>query len=208
MNRDAFSQMNIQSRFLRSQQILPCQHAVFHVENSTLRMPQRFLLESLPTHYDNFAVTDDDTEMDTLNGTPCWIFAENAAGEDVPTFSRYMTLTDLDGSCHVLDALDFGVPRQLDIPDLEYPANKTIYARAWKDFIHDRLDKDTKVLRCRVHLDGLQVGPELLRKFYFWAGSLWVLNKITNYSLTTFDPAECEFIQVRDTDAYLNGQYQ
>ena len=167
------------------------------------------LLESLPTHYDNFAVTDDDTEMDTLNdGTPCWIFAENAAGEDVPTFSRYMTLTDLDGSCHVLDALDFGVPRQLDIPDLEYPANNTIYERAWKDFIHDRLDKDTKVLRCRVHLDGLQVGPELLRKFYFWAGSLWVLNKITNYSLTTFDPAECEFIQVRDTDAYLNGQYQ
>ena len=35
---------------------------------------------------------------------------------------------------------------------------------------------------------------------------MWVLNKITNYSLTTWDTAECEFVQVRDMDNYMNGQ--
>ena len=55
-------------------------------------------------------------------------------------------------------------------------------------------------------LRGLQVGPELLRRFFWWDGALWVLNKIDNYSLTTWDLAQCEFIQVRDTDNYTIGQ--
>ena len=37
--------------------------------------------------------------------------------------------------------------------------------------------------------------------------SLWVLNRISNYSLTTYDPVECEFVQVHDKNNYLNGQY-
>ena len=34
----------------------------------------------------------------------------------------------------------------------------------------------------------------------------WVLNKISNYSLTTWDPTECEFVQVRDISNYTSGQ--
>ena len=71
----------------------------------------------------------------------------------------------------------------------------------------DRYDENNKRVTLRVDLSGLQVGQNLLRRFWWWQGSLWVLNKISNYSLTTFDPAECEFIQVRDKDNYLNGQY-
>ena len=37
-------------------------------------------------------------------------------------------------------------------------------------------------------------------------GSIWVLNKITNHSLTGFATTECEFVQVQDTDNYLIGQ--
>ena len=70
----------------------------------------------------------------------------------------------------------------------------------------DRYDVNTKVMKCRVDLSGHQVGQNLLRKFYWYEGSLWVLNRITNYSLTTYDPVECEFVQVQDKDNYLNGQ--
>ena len=146
-------------------------------------------------------ITDDVADMDTINGKPCWLFGNNTTPLQLPYFSRYNI--QINGS--VTLSLDFGVPGQLDIPNADYFPGATIYSRAWKNYIADRLDVDTKVLRCRVRLDGLQVGQGLLRKFYWYRNSLWVLNKITNYSLTTFDAAECEFIQVQDIDAYLNG---
>ena len=62
-------------------------------------------------------------------------------------------------------------------------------------------------MRCRVNFGGIQVGQNLLRKFYYFDNSIWVLNKISNYSLTTYDPVECEFVQVQDKNNYLNGQY-
>ena len=144
-------------------------------------------------------ITDDVADMDTLNGKPCWLFGNNTTPLQLPYFSRY----DINFAGIVTLSLDFGVPGELDIPNIDYFAASTIYAQAWKRYVADRLDKDTKVLRCRVRLDGLQVGQGLLRKFYWYRGSLWALNKITNYSLTTYDPAECEFIQVQDIDNYV-----
>lgn len=142
-----------------------------------------------------FDVTDDISAMNALNGgTPCWILSDGQA-LDVPVFSRY----------GVTVYLDLGAPRQVGIYGFQYDADKTIYAKAWRSFMRDRLSADGKVLRCRVRLDGMQVGPELLRRFWWYGGSLWVLSKIENYSLTTFDLAECEFVQVQDIDAYLNG---
>lgn len=151
---------------------------------------------------DDFNLTDDTAAMDTLTGGPCWLVETNNIGLTIPEFSRYKITSDA-----VTEALDFGAPREVDIPGLDYPDGVTIYERGWQAYVADRLSVHGKVLRCRVIFHGLQVGPELLRKFYWYRGSLWVLNKISNYSLTTFDPAECEFIQVHDKDAYIDNQY-
>lgn len=151
---------------------------------------------------DDFNLTDDTPAMDTLVGGPCWLVETNNVGLTIPEFSRYR----ISGGA-VTESLDFGAPRELDIPGVEYPDGVTIWARGWQAYIRDRLSVHGKVLHCRVLLDGLNPGPELLRRFFWYRGSIWVLNKISNYSLTTFDPAECEFIQVRDKDAYTNNQY-
>lgn len=157
----------------------------------------------------DFRLTDDLAEMDTLAGGPCWLLGPGAAALSVPRFSRYAIRAYFPSPEEPLRqdiarSLDFGIPRQIDIPYIaKYVEDATIYARRWKAYIADRLSVHGKVLRCRVILDGLQVGPELLRCFWWYGGSIWVLNKISNYSLTTYDPAECEFIQVRDKNAYL-----
>lgn len=149
-----------------------------------------------------FHLSDDLPVMDTVNGGPCWILDASPGGLELPSFSRYHTIRPLGATrSDVLEALDFGIPREVDIPGLDYTAG-TIYLERWRKFLVDRLDVDNKVLRCRVDFRGLRVSGELLRKFYWYRNSLWVLNKITNYSLTTFDPAECEFIQVRSIDNY------
>ena len=155
--------------------------------------------------YEKFKITDDLPVMSVVNdGKPCWILDE---GEDVdlPIFSRYgyewRFLTQV-----MTHSLDFGVPRQLDIPGIVYDPETTIYASAWKAYLSDRYDDDTKVMTCRVDFAGIKVSQDLLRKFYWYENSLWVLNAIRNYSLTTYDPVECEFVQVQDKDNYLNGQ--
>lgn len=149
--------------------------------------------------YYKYRLTDDTAEMLTANDDrPCWLPYTGAGyALTVPTFSRYAIA---DGV--VTRSLDFGTPQEVDIPDVSFADGSNLYARAWSKYMTDRLDKDTKVLRCRVNLDGIQVGRELLRRFFWYAGSLWVLNKISNYSLTTWDTAECEFVQVQDPTNY------
>ena len=94
----------------------------------------------------------------------------------------------------------------MDIPGVRIKKGCTIYERGWQRYLSDRYDVNTKVMTCRVNFAGMQVNQELLRKFYWYDNTLWVLNAIRNYSLTTFDPVECEFVQVQDKDNYLNGQ--
>lgn len=154
--------------------------------------------------YPYFKLTDDIPEMDLLNdGVPCWLLAPgDADGVQIPIFSRYTF-----GNGWTIDkGLDFGIPKELDIPDVKYNADATIYARRWKRYLEDRYDVNTKTMKCKVDFRGMQVSAELLRKFYYYDNALWVLNAISNYSLTTYDPVECEFVQVQDKDNYLNGQ--
>lgn len=153
--------------------------------------------------YEYFNLSDDLPIMDVLNdGVPCWyINPGSAAGLRVPIFQRYRYRNDWQ----IDSSLDFGVPAELDIPAVTYPESKTIYSLFWKNYLRDRYDVNTKVMRCRVNFSGLQVGQDLLRRFYWYGNSLWVLNRISNYSLTTYDPVECEFVQVQDKDNYING---
>ena len=156
--------------------------------------------------YDYFKLTDDVPAMDVVNdGVPCWLLGAGGTGTEglnIPIFQRY----NYGNIAVIEDSLDFGVPHQMDIPGVRHSEGCTIYERGWQKYISDRYDVNTKVMTCRVNFAGMQVNQELLRKFYWYENSIWVLNAIRNYSLTTFDPVECEFVQVQDKSNYLNGQ--
>ena len=155
--------------------------------------------------YEYFNLSDDVPAMDVLNdGVPCWILNPGtSAGLRIPIFQRYV----YGGEWTIENSLDFGVPSEMDIPQITYNGDATIYSKFWKNYLRDRYNVNTKVMTCRVNFGGLQVSQDLLRKFFWFDNSLWVLNKISNYSLTTYDPVECEFVQVQDKNNYLNGQY-
>ena len=156
-------------------------------------------------YYERFKVTDDLPVMSVVNdGKPCWILDEGA-GVDIPIFRRYYCEYRY-AKYNITRSLDFGVPRQLDIPSVVYKPESTIYSKCWRDYLVDRYDVDTRVMRCMVHFDGIKVSQDLLRKFYYYDNCIWVLNAIRNYSLTTYDAVECEFIKVKDKENYLNGQ--
>lgn len=153
--------------------------------------------------YDHFRLSDDTAAMLAINnGKPCWNLNVYSSYIRIANFHRY----DTDTEWGVEASLDFGTPREVDLPSVNFMDDSSGYLRAWAAFIRDRYNRDTKVMKCRVHFKGLQVNQDLLRRFFYYQGSYWVLNKITNYSLTTWDPVECEFIQVQDMSNYTNGQ--
>lgn len=153
--------------------------------------------------YARFAITDDTAGMLQANGgKPCWYWPLRSSTLRVPTFTRYT----YPGGEDVNALLDFSIPAEVDIPEIVFNPASTAYVRGWQKYLGDLLDVDTKVLRCKVDLSGLPVGQELLRRFFWYEGCTWVLNKVSNYSLTTYDPAECEFVQVQDITNYTNGQ--
>ena len=137
-----------------------------------------------------YILTDDSTTMMELNNdTPCWHLSQPPSGAyaltAIPQFTRY----DGDG------LLDYGIPAEVPLPDVNVPDLYGVYEVCWKDYIEASFKVDNPVLRCYVNWDGMQVGPDLLRRIYEFDGARWHLNKIINYSLTTWDDTLCEFVK-------------
>lgn len=156
-------------------------------------------------NYSRFKISDDTAVMFSRAGKPCWSLDPGAGALSVPVFSG---LVPSQGSTPAKLAY-FGIPAVLDIPYLSPTdaANaQTFYARYWRAYMLDRYNRDTKVLQCRARLEGVQVGNELLRRLFWYEGSLWALNKISNFSLTSYNLADLELVQVHDVNSYTQGQ--
>ena len=154
--------------------------------------------------YSQFHLSDDTTIMGQLNeGEPCWMLNGGQALTIMPMFGRYL----YDGTgMHITASWDFGAPVELDIPDVSHDANAGIYPKAWAQYLADRYDVDSKVVTCKVNLQGIEVGVDLLRKFFYFDNSWWVLNKVSNYNLTGHAPVDCEFVKVKSRINYKEGQ--
>lgn len=152
-----------------------------------------------------FHLSNDTAAMLALNsGKPCWDVSPTGSNivdiTKLPSFRRWRIVSD-----KVHDTFDFGDPKEYATDDT-FTADRNLYVNWWQKYIADRLDKDAKVFTCYVDLSGMDVGEALLGRFWYFGGCVWVLNKIMNYSLTTDDPTQCEFVKVADRDSYENGQ--
>lgn len=155
----------------------------------------------------NHILTDDVSEMYKLNdGRPCYINTNpNYTSEfkyftkltEIPHFSRYKVEAN-----QVKKSWDFGVPKETYIPNLSYDDERTIYKQFWDKYYSDQLDINTKEITCYVNLDGLVVNGELLRKFYYFNGCYWLLNKIDNYNINKNESTKCTFIKINDLSNY------
>lgn len=158
----------------------------------------------------SYYLTDDTTYQKALNeGTPCWLFtnSEMANGEriaykldELPVFERYLTSSD---SYKVEKSLDFGSPQELYIPNYSITEDTNIYYNFWETYIKDLYDVNTRILKCKVKLNG-KPNPEWLRRFYWFNNVIWRLNKIVDWNISSDDTTVCEFIKVEDISNYTS----
>lgn len=158
-----------------------------------------------PVAGQGWAVSDDTAMMMTLNeGEPCWWIGfggvdSSAVVTGLPNFSRYR----LNNDGEIALSWDFAEPKEVQLPDAVFLPQSGIYAQYWADYMSDRYNRDSRVLKCKANLRGYMVGADLFRNFYYWDGAIWALNRITNYSLTTYDDTEVELVRVMDKANYL-----
>lgn len=172
-------------------------------------------------YYSRYTITDDNGLMTLYNeGAPCWLLGQWTLAENkkytinddsvaseklyMPRFRRIMT--GASSPMVATHTLEMAVPSEIDQPAITCAADKAVYSRGWALYITDKMDVDAKVMTCKVDLRGLQVGQDLLRNFYHFDGSIWVLNQIKNYVIGGDGLTECEFIKVKDKTNYTNGQ--
>lgn len=151
----------------------------------------------------DFTLTDNIAEFETLNeNEPCWIWSMDW---DVaypvfylPNFSRYI----INENSWVTHSWDFGTPKTLYIPDYNIDDSSNLYTQYWQPYIRDMYSVDTRIVECMVLLKERVIG-DWLRRFYYFDGSYWVLNEITDYDVTGNEPTKCTLIRINDTSNYL-----
>jgi hypothetical protein len=152
-----------------------------------------------------YRLTDDHPDMSALNDdTPCWNFTNTNSRKitKLPSFRRCLTIGDMESE-EITATMEWGEPLARGVNGVTHPADPvTIYNRWWRNYQRDRYDDDTFSMTCKTNLSGMRVGQELMRNFFYYDGAIFMLNKITNHSLTTMDDTECEFIKVQDINNY------
>lgn len=147
-----------------------------------------------PTYY----VTGWLREFEYLNeGVPCWVLHSNDSRltQELPSFRRFAGAY----------SAEWGMPMETYTNE-SMDGVLSLYDRYWKAYLSDRYDVDTRKMVCKVNLSGMQVGQALLGRFFYYDNAVWVLNKVSNHSVTTADLTECEFIKVKDIKNYTQGQ--
>lgn len=168
-------------------------------------------------YYRDYSLSDDNSLMTLYNGgEACWLLGQSALAENadycigaslqIPVFRRYKTVREGDLR-RATYSLDMGTPRELGVYSIMLDDSACIYAKAWRRYITDRYDADSRVMSCKANIRALgQITSELLRKFYYYDGALWVMNAIKDYSLCTEDTTQIELVKVTNVNNYASGQ--
>ena len=149
-------------------------------------------------------VTDDIPQFELLNeNEPCWIWTYKSTiahrPNYLPCFNRYIT----NDNGVVTLSWDFGTPKYLYVPDYQIDDTSSIYSKYWQSYIRDMYNADTRVVECNVLLKERVLG-DWLRRFYYFDGTYWIMNKISDYDVTSDETTKVELVRVNDLNNYLN----
>lgn len=166
------------------------------------RVPSNTYGEGNPFGY---RVSDDTALMLEMNdGKACWLlssFDDDCLLVTPPIFSR--NLPTAGNSGEIERTMDYAVPTEVfDKTIRAFGELSTIGEQYWAAFLGDRYGKNARRISCKVRLDGLQVGGDMLRRFYYFDGALWALLAINDYAPSKSAAASCEFIRVSNPTAY------
>ena len=158
----------------------------------------------------DYWLTDDVLEMQTLNGNACWLIPGSgidAIGNQIgikvnelPFFTRDLINFGLQEG-YIVNSWNFGHPQVTFSPNTYTTSGDSIYDKCWKEYISDLYDQDSKQLSCYVNFLGIP-DTDYLRKFWWFDNCVWVLWEIKDFNLADPTSILCTFVRVKDVNNY------
>lgn len=97
------------------------------------------------------------------------------------------------------ETVDFGISRELYVPNCTYRKDIGVYNEYWKHYISDVYSVNTRVMECYCFLDNID---KVFREFYYYDNCLWILSKIVDWDMDT-KLCKGTFIKVNNIDNYV-----
>lgn len=164
-------------------------------------------MKSIDESY-GFWITDDMPVMNILNNKSCWIMTGSEVAHNgdsvgisvthLPRFSRYWET----GNDLITYSMDFGSPRELYINSTN-DDGATLYSLFYKKYLEDLYDINTKVVELYIKPQYL-LSEDNLRSFYWFANSIWRLNKVIDYSPVENRTVKCQFVKIQSLNNMTN----
>lgn len=158
----------------------------------------------------NYWITDDLMDMISLNDGVCHILTNDEYDTNgnriaiktniLPSFTRDLINFGVQEG-NIVNSWNFGHPMATFVPNTYTTKGDSIYDKSWKSFINDVYDVDSRKLQCYVRIED-NPKVSLLRKYFWFDNSIWRLNEIKDWNISSNEPVLCEFIKVKDTRAY------
>lgn len=158
----------------------------------------------------NYWLTDDIQAMKYLNDDePCWIVTDSEEDshhaariaikrDSIPMFTRMRYYSQTG---YITHSWDLGKPQSISVPKAYVTEGMSIYDKVWKNYISDLYDVNDKVLSCYCLLKN-KPNPDWLRRFYWFDNSLWRLNKIQDWNISSYETTQMEFVKVQELNNY------
>lgn len=157
-----------------------------------------------------YNITDDVATMADLNDDePCYLFTLDEFdiyGEriarpvnKIPNFTRdWIPGPQQQG--YIVHSWNFGHPQETFVPNTYSTDGDSLYDKAWKNYIRDTYDVNTKSFTAFVKFDSVDVS--MFRKYFWFSNGLWRLNAVRDYNVNGYDTVQCEFIKVQDIENF------
>ena len=129
-------------------------------------------------------------------------------GRTLPTVrSTFAYAGHLDNVANPTFDLSFGMPETIYFGSGTRPllTNNNLYNKYWKKSIDEITDKDSKILKCSVHLSNVDLQNISFRDSYLIDRQYYRLYKITT-DLNSDEPARCEFLKLKVAPVFVPTQ--
>lgn len=158
----------------------------------------------------DYFITDDTEEMVMYNdGTPMWLMTnveEDKQGRRIAIKRRYIPFFTRDlvnrSTGYITHSWDFGAPKETFVPKTYVSDGMSVYDRCWGNYIADMYNTNNRIISAYC-LISERPNPDWLRRFYWFNNSIWRLNSISDWNISSYESTKCEFIKVLDRNSYM-----
>ena len=160
-------------------------------------------------------LTDDTQQMERVH-TYC--YSQGNGGDNHIQVTQYPVLSNLlvkEDASVVINPKKYVYCNLFEIPKKLYTlnnpftkskiptVNQSLYSRFFKKYFDERYSIQTKVVTCYMNLTNLDYINFQFNKFVIIDHQLYMVNKISDYDITSVEPTKVELITVNDINNYI-----